>query len=65
MYAGDEGSYTFYLDLVNQQYAQSSITNKKFNITNWDNYLQCRNQLSIKEMFDSIRTPGLSNKKEE
>lgn len=65
MYAGDEGSYTFYLDLVNQKYAQSSITDKKFNITDWDIYLHCRHQYSIKEMFDSIRTSGLSNKKEE
>ena len=51
MYTGDEGSYSFYLDLVNHKYGISSIS---------DEYRDCGN-LTIKEMFDSIRTPGLRN----
>lgn len=48
-YAGDEGSYTFYLDLVDMKYAQTSISNDLKDI----------GDMSIKEMFDSIRVPGL------
>ena len=50
-YAGDEGAYTFYLDLVDMKYAQSSISGDLYDV----------GDMSIKEMFDSIRVPGLHN----
>lgn len=52
LYAGDEGAYTFYLDLVNKRYGISSIESITYEIGN----------KSIKEMFDSIRVPGLKSK---
>lgn len=48
-YAGGEGAYTFYLDLVDQTYARSSIESEM---------MPCEN-LSINEMFQSIRTEPL------
>lgn len=51
MYQGDDGSFTFYVDLVNNHFAKSSTSNFIYDIKNH----------SVDDMFNSIR--GLSNAK--
>ena len=51
LYAGDEGAYTFYLDLARMQYSISSISDEMYDAKD----------KSIKQMFDSIKVPGLRN----
>lgn len=43
-YMGDDGQYTMYIDAVNKQYASSSVSPNRFDITD-----------DIKEMFNRIR----------
>ena len=49
LYAGNEGAYSMYIDLPNRKYARSSLETEHFD---WGNK-------TIKEMFESIRTPAL------
>ena len=51
-YAGNEGAYSFYLDMVDMTYAQSSII---------ENHQPIGNK-SIQEMFESIKTSPLGSK---
>jgi len=44
-YMGDEGSYTFYIDAVNKQYALSSLSLERYNLKD-----------TVDEMFMDIRT---------
>ena len=44
-YCGDDGEYTFYVDLVEEQFARSSTNLCRMNINNY----------SVKEMFNIIR----------
>jgi len=50
-YAGGEGAYTFYLDMVDRTYAMSSIVNDPRPI----------GDLGVDEMFHTIQTSGLHN----
>ena len=43
-YFGEDGDYTFYVDLVEEQFAKSSTSLNRFNIDN----------LSIQDMFERI-----------
>lgn len=47
-YMGDDGKYTFYIDLVNRTFSSSSISNIKYNMDN----------LSVDEMFNTIKKEG-------
>jgi hypothetical protein len=42
---GDEGSYTFYIDAVNKQYALSSLSLERYNLKD-----------TVDEMFMDVRT---------
>lgn len=53
-FLGDDGQYTFYIDLVKEEFAQSSTSLQRMNI---DNY-------SILDMFNIIRKTNLSKNKE-
>lgn len=44
-YQGDEGSFTFYIDLVNKTFARDSLIDEKFNITSWN----------VDDMFRTIK----------
>ena len=44
-YMGDDGKYTFYIDLVNGTFARDSISDKKYNMNN----------MTIDEMFNIIK----------
>jgi len=47
-YMGDDGSYTFYIDLVNQEYARSSTTNKRNKLlgTNIEMFRNIRDEIN-------------------
>ena len=49
-YCGDDGEYTFYVDLVEEQFARSSTNLCRMDINNH----------SVKEMFNIIRENKLS-----
>ena len=47
-YMGDDGNYTFYIDLVKGEFAKNSISDQRYPIGN----------LTIDEMFNRVRTNG-------